>query len=284
MGISDNGYAHAAWGNADGVRGERVIPDHRTTGYEAPEDRGIAIPGESPWIMLYDNRRIDQGLPEHYADLAYVVREFEANIGGTVVTTPHINLHRTFNGNSQLGFELGLPYEEGAAWCGEACQGQINFIPAGSTVRATIEYLVAPADKSRYYGTSDYLTALPANQWRTTNMALELATRNDLIVEVSTGALRRRHPVEVDAAAGALAAEFTIEGGLGYVPVTLHGLMRHDGWRLQRREGENWLDVDQSVHGNDFWQARHDGATRTWSLTWNVPNRGAEAYRVIWAP
>ena len=281
-GYSDNGYAFAAWGNADGMLDERAVPNHRTTGYAADADRGIALPGESPWVMLYDNRRIDGNLPEHYADLAYVIRDFEANIGGTVLTTPHINLHRTNNGQSQLGFELGLPYEEGAAWCGAPCQGQINFIPAGSTVRATVEYLVPPADKARYYGTSDYLMALPADQWRSTGMAMELAVGNALAVEMSTGSLRRAHPVELDAAAGTLAAEFTLTGGRGYVPVTVHGLMRHDGWRLESRVNGQWVEVDQSVHGNDFWQARYVGESRTWSLTWNVPNRAPTEYRVVW--
>jgi hypothetical protein len=29
--------------------------------------------------------------------------------------------------------------------------------------------------------------------------------------------------------------------------------------------------LDQRVHGNDFWQTDYDAASRTWSLTWQVP-------------
>ena len=234
--------------------------------------------------MLYDNQWTDESLPEHYADLAYVVREFEANIGGTIITTPHINLHRTNNRSSQIGFELGLPFEDGAAWCGDPCNGQRNFIPAGSTVRATVEYLVPPADKDRYYGASDYLAALPGNQWRTIAMALELAVGNHLVVEPVIGQLRRTQPVELDAEPGAIATQFTLTGGRGYVPITVYGLMRHDGWQLQTQADDGWVTVDQSLHGNDFWQARFNGENGTYDLTWNIPNRAATTYRVIWQP
>ena len=200
-GYSDNGYTRAAWGNGDGVLGDRAIENHNTTGYASPLDRGSELPGDTPWVMVYDNQYIDEGLPEHYADLAFVVRDFEANIGGTILTTPHINVQRTNNRFSQLGFELGLPYAEGAEWCGEPCRGQINFIPAGSTVRATVEYLVPPADKARYYGRSDYLAALPANSWRTTDMAWT-SPQQHLTLNVEVGTARRVHPVEVDAESG----------------------------------------------------------------------------------
>jgi hypothetical protein len=232
--------------------------------------------------MLYDNRRIDERLPEHHADVMYVIRDFEADIGGTRVTTPHLNLHRTNNGASQYGLELGLPFVEGAAWCGAPCRGQRNFVPAGSTVRATVEYLVPPSTRARYYGTSDHLNALPEAAWRTPQMALALAAGNALSVEAAVGRVIRAHPVEIEAAPGGLAAQFTLTGGLGFVPITVRGLSRHDGWRLEAREAAQWTPIDQAVHGNDFWQTRHeDGA---YTLTWNVPNRGEQTYRVIWRP
>jgi hypothetical protein len=52
---------------------------------------------------------------------------------------------------------------------------------------------------------------------------------------------------------------------------------------LETRTGDTWTVIDQEVHGNDYWQAVHDPTTGTWSLTWNVPNRGTVEYRVIGA-
>ena len=158
------------------------------------------------------------------------------------------------------------------------------MIPAGSTVRATIEYLVMPADKSRYYGLSDYLVAMAPEDYQSTAMALKLAADNQINVDVAVGELERTYPIEVQSVSGALAAEFTIDGGLGYVPVTIKGLIRHDGWRLEQMLGGAWQHVDQSVHGNDFWQTRYDGAAGAYELTFNVHNRGRQMYRLIWSP
>jgi hypothetical protein len=60
-----------------------------------------------------------------------------------------------------------------------------------------------------------------------------------------------------------------ITGGLGYVPVTFTGLKSYRDAGLWRDDGDG--RVDQSVHGQDFWQADFDATTRTWSLTYNLP-------------
>jgi hypothetical protein len=60
--------------------------------------------------------------------------------------------------------------------------------------------------------------------------------------------------------------------------------VRHDGWQLQKQEAGDWVTLDQSVVGNDYWQARYDGATDRYTLTYNVMNRGTNAYRLIWSP
>jgi hypothetical protein len=280
----DNGFARYAYGNAEGVVDDHAIQNHGTTGYGNDAARGIPLQGDAPWVMLYDNQKINDRLPEHYADLAYVVRHFEADIGGTLVHTPHINIHRTNNGNSQIGFELGLPHQDGSPWCGAPCQGRTRFIPAGSRVRATVEYIVAPADKARYYGQNGDLLDLPAEAYRTPAMALELAAGNTVEVEADVGTVTRSYPVEIESVPGPLAAEFSITGGRGYLPVTVHGLARHDGWQLQWFQDGQWIPLDQSVIGNDYWQATYDGQTHTYALTYNVQNEGTRRYRLAWAP
>ncbi len=280
----DNTFTRYAYGDADGARVDAPVPNHGTTGYARTEDRGIPLAGESPWVGLYAaTPRPDDTLKEHIARIGIVIRDFHADIGGVTLTTPHINLNRTWNGNlSQVAFELGLPYVDGAPWCGEACQGQTTFVPAGSRVRATLEYVVPPADKALYYGASDYLTAMPAQDFTTNAMMVALANGNRLEVETHVGQVRRVHPVEIDVAPGGLAASLTLTGGLGYVPMTFHGLARHDGWHLERREADLWVRVDQSVRGQDYWQARFAPETGRWSLTFNVPNTGPTDYRLVW--
>ena len=38
--------------------------------------------------------------------------------------------------------------------------------------------------------------------------------------------------------------------------------------------------VDQSVHGNDFWQTDFDAATQSWSLTYNLPITDNESHTI----
>ena len=279
----DNGFTRYAYGNADGVTVDAAVPNHQTTGYADPEDRGIPLTGQAPWVMLYANTW-DQGpLPENLANVGFVVRSFRAEIGETVLTTPHINLHRTNNGNSQVAFELGLPHEEGSPWCGDPCNGQTRFVPAGSRVSATVEYVVPPSNKALYYGASDHLLALPDALYDDPAMMIALAEGNRLEVEATVGSVRRGQPVEIDAVSDAVAAEFTLSGGLGHVPVTFHGLNRHDGWSMFVRSGETWAPLDQSVQGKDHWQARFEPLDGTYSLTFNVPNRATQSYQLRWS-
>ena len=279
----DNTFTRYAYGNAAGALVDLPVPDHRTTGYARPEDRGIALPGDAPWVALYGATPVSgDTLNEQLAQVGFVVRDYEANLGGTIVRTPHINVQRTNNRFSQMAFELALPAGDGSPACGAPCGGRTRFVPAGSTVRATVEYVVPPAVQSAYYGASPLLTSLPAASFNTAALMRELAAANRLSVAVRTGTLRRAQPVEIDAVAAAVAAEFTLTGGSGYVAMTLHRLPRHDGWHLQRRVAGAWANVAQSVAGNDWWQANYDADDRSWSLTFNVPNPQPTEYRLVW--
>ncbi len=284
---SDNGFQYMAYGNASGVMADTAVRTSTTRGYASDGDRGIEVAGDDPWVFLYDNSIIrinPTDPPENLGNVGYVVRHFEADIGGTIVTTPHVSLYQTYNGGfAQTSFELSLPYEDGAAWCGAPCGGQTNFIPAGSTVEAVIEYLVPPAGE--YYGDSDWLDGFDTTEWQSANMMLKLARDGALDVEASVGTLVSTYPTEVAAAEGATAGELTMSGGLGFRPVSFSGLVRHDGWKLERRTDGDWETVDQSSSaGNDWWQANHDPASDSWTLTYSVPVGGTQELRLVWDP
>jgi len=271
-GYADNGFTRYAYGDASEVLLEADVPEHRTTGYASEADRGIPVAGEAPWAMLYLSDRFGDSPPEHLANVGFVVRAYEATIGGDLTTTPHFNITRTYNGGeSQIAFELGLPYDPSSP-----------VVPAGSTVEATVEYLVPPSDKSAYYGASDYLLAAAAEIYQSPEMMRRLAADNQLEVSaVAEGALVRTTPVELLAGPGETAVVFTLTGGLGYTPVTVRGLARPDGWRLERQEDGVWGPLGQEVEGNDYWQAYDDPAQGGFHLVFNVHNRGSQTYRLI---
>jgi hypothetical protein len=105
----------------------------------------------------------------------------------------------------------------------------------------------------------------------------------------------RQFPVVVQADSGADMVLMKIQGGAGAVPVRFQGLAASAGWQLGRMTSDEkpWdqylpLDaklspalasnlapqiqpLDQSVHGNDFWETAFDPDTRTYSLTFNLP-------------
>ena len=142
----DNGFASVAGDMEARLLAGRISP---TTKQQVTLMREIVafLVGDSPWVMLFDNRLIDARLPEHFADLAFVVRDFEARIGDEVIKH-HSELveHSIVGLNTAWNWDFHL--------CG-------RVIPAGGTVRATVEYLVVPADKAVYYGESDWLRSLP---------------------------------------------------------------------------------------------------------------------------
>jgi hypothetical protein len=148
----------------------------------------------------------------------------------------------------------------------------LTRLESGDFVEAIIEYLVLPLSAEEYYGPNAGLrTALRhmANSWR---MVHREAVGNDRRVDVTRGVLERSWPdvcIRVDDGA----AEFTLHGGMGYVPLTFTGLASH-------RAGELQIDgkvVDQSVHARDFWQTDYDPATQSWSQTFTVLGGAAAA-------
>jgi hypothetical protein len=267
----DNGFSRYAYGNGAQVVFDEEVSSHGTNGYASTADRGIALEGEAPWVMLYSSQRTDDSLPEHLANIGFVVRDYKADIGGVITTTPHINTVRTFNGGwSQMAFELGVPFDASSP-----------IIPAGSVVTATVEYLVPPAEKSAYFGQSDYLIAMPAEQFQSTDMMRKLAADNQLDVSATVGEVIRVQPVELDCLAELTASQFTLSGGLGYTPITFHGLVRPDGWRLEKNVEGTWERVSQEVEGNDYWQAYENASAGNYDLVFNVQNRGTNEYRLV---
>jgi hypothetical protein len=285
---ADNGYAHVAWTDADGEVEVLDVPNHGTRGYASEADEGIPLGAATPWVSLYHNLRAGELLregeiPEEFADLGFAIRSYEARVGDAVITTPHINLNQTLNGGaSQIGVEVGLPRTLGSDGCGAPCGGRDRFAPAGSTVRFTIEYVVLPAVADRYYGVSDWITALDPAVFRTPLMMQQVATRGALTLEATRGDVVATYPPRLSAGQGPIAVDFTLNGGLGYVPVTVDGISRPDGWVVERWVDDAWSLEAVEVMGGDGRQAVWDDDTGTWSLTWSLPNRDTIRWRVRW--
>ena len=271
---SDNGFTKYAYGDATGVLFDGVVPNHNSTGYASQSDRGITLTGAHPWAFMYDSNKTGGNLPEHVADVGFVIRDYQATINGQSITTPHININRTRNGGwSQMAFEVGLPYDPSN-----------TLIEAGSHVDLIVEYLVVPNDISLYYGPSVDMASVIPTDFGSTNIIERLAADNAVSVTATVGTVTQHQPVIVEGVMDTIAAEFTVSGGFGYTPISIAKLYRADGWRLQSFDNGVWADVDQSVHENDFWQAQWDEMTLSYTLTFSVETDQTTTFRLIQQP
>jgi hypothetical protein len=136
----------------------------------------------------------------------------------------------------------------------------------GDYIEATLEHIIMPQFAKDYYGPNDALrTALTKdeNTWR---MIKREALGNDRVIEMKRGKLQRTQPA-ITISTEDDQAEFTLAGGLGYVPITFTGLHSPRGHAL-------FIDdkpLNQGIHGNDFWQTDYDAESKTWSQTFNIP-------------
>lgn len=152
---------------------------------------------------------------------------------------------------------------------------EINPVAAGETVRAgskvemCIEFVTIPANLKDYYGTCDYLLG-GGDKLNNPACALYQVKNNRLKITGVSGKLKKTYPIVIECSGDE--CEFTLEGGLGLVPVRFENLSAYSGFSLYAN-GER---VDQSVVGNDFWQTELNEETKTYSLAFSVPNRSGK--------
>ena len=209
--------------------------------------------GEVPWVSLHEAGRRPGAERGAWANRGVVIREWRARLGGKDARPWVAERGAVVGGTATSTLDIVPPPD-------------VSRLLPGDFVEATIEHLVLPQAAADYYGPNEPLRAALATMQDTWRLVHREAVGNARRVAVRKGRLERVHPdVRVTAKDGR--AEFTISGGLGYVPITVTGLPTHRG-------GGFTIDgtpCDQAVHGNDFWQTDFDPETGTWSQTVTVP-------------
>ncbi len=235
----------------------------------------IQMPGEGAWFAFLG---ADAG--QSKGNKAISIKEYSATINGKKYTQPSFSIRTTHvqvsatQGWKSAGYELNPPAEAG------------NVIKAGSTVTFTVHYYNLPAHKSDYYGKGEYLNSLKASKFDTWELAYEYAIRNNISLTAQTGTVERINTPLIRSTGknDGTIAQFTLTGGIGYVPITISNVQGYSGWRLEQKNGSSWKVLAQGVHGNDYWQAFRceDG---TYELTFNVPasskRNGTAEFRLV---
>lgn len=239
-----------AVGNADGLLREWST----TWGGDTIRTAPIELTGETPWISLHD--AVSRAKPDEkgaWANRGLVIREWKASLGGREAA-PWMVERGTFSRGADTSTADLVPPPD------------VTSLKAGDFVEAVIELLILPQHADDYYGPNAALREALRRDGNTWKPVHREAAGNRRTVTVEKGELRSLHPA-VHIAAEDDAAAFTLTGGLAWVPITISGLSTPSGHRLV----VNGTALDQSVHGNDYWQTDYDPATRTWNLTWQVP-------------
>lgn len=261
----------AVYGNRDGVIAEIVIPDGAKAGDLLADQ--VTLAGDGPWWVSFPGAMIGAaheqtpGTGGGTGCRALVIRGYEAAFGGKAASAPTISLEL-----GQIEQKLGIGVRL------EAPKGVSAFQP-GDRVDLDMELITLPRVVEDYYGQNQaFIAHLKENpqSWKT---VYREAKGNDLLVEVAGGNLLHRYPVIVQATRPEVVVD--IKGGVGYVPIRFEGLNRPDGYGLYEIADGQELELDQSVHGNDFWQVDYEAATGTWKWTFNLPLDGKATSRWV---
>ena len=244
--------------------GEFALPLSDTERYYGSEDvmQRIDIEGEGLWFAYMGAQRQEhKSGPD--SNRALNVISYNAVLNGETYTKPSFNIRCTTNYNIQCNLiEL----------CPPAAVG--NTIEKGSTVEGVVEYLNLPVSKEAYYGPSEVMQSIPEEYFNTYRAAYYYVLGGKYTTEASIGEITKSVPITVKTVEGDVAAQITITGGISYVPITFTNVPSYSGYRLEKKEGEQWVMVDQSYNGNDYWQAWYDSDTATYELTFNVEHSG----------
>jgi len=248
---SYTGERKFARGNADGLAAEW----NTSWGRNRYKTRPAELAGRVPWISMHEavRRKNDGGA---WANRGVIIRSWDAKLGGRPARPWAAERGAKVRGRDTSLIDILPP-------------PGVTKLLKGDYVRAVVEHVVIPQYAKDYYGPNANLRAALAKHANTWRMIHREAVGNDLDVKVTRGRLVRTRPTMIEARGNR--AEFTITGGLGYVPLTISGLTDYMDPLLEIKTGDKWERIDQSVHGRDFWQCDYDAGTRTWAITYSIP-------------
>ncbi len=247
-----------AYGNIDGLIQEQDVPDNLERDQLFLDKVELTGPGPY-WVAFLGatetaNRRAK---PNGYR--ALIIRQYNAVVDGKTYTNPTVSSPVYTANPTNLDIELLPP------------AGILKF-SKGDRIDLDLELITLPRQADDYYGPNEsfrkHLTENPIS-WKTTYRE---AQGNDLAVAVSGGTELQNYPLVIRAQEPEVTVN--IKGGVGMVPIRFENLKSCQGYGLHRIVDDRRIELDQAVHGHDFWQTDYDAATETYKMSFNLPLDG----------
>ncbi len=241
-----------AYGNADGL-----IAEARVTA--ATKKGDLLIPpteltGPAPWWVAFPDR--DQP-PTGYVSM--IIRDYAATFSGTPSGNPYLfaRVERVEGDQAALETWIVPPPD-------------VKRYQPGDRVAINAEWIHLVTEADHYGGPNEiYRKHLAENpkSWQTTYREV---LDNTPVVDVKGGTLLQQLPIVIKATQPTVSV--SIRGGIGYAPIRFEGLSTPDGYAVYEMVNGQERKLDQSVHGNDFWQTDYDAGSATWEVTFSVPS------------
>lgn len=192
-----------------------------------------------------------------WANRGVIIRSWKAQFGGRPANPYVAERGAYMRGADTSLFEI-LPPD------------RLDQLLPGDFVEAEVEHVVVPQFAKDYYDPSENLHLALQKYENTWRVIYREAIGNNLSIKVKMGKLLCSYPIMIELDESQ-SVDFTITGGMGYVPITFCNLNRYDNWKLvQIDEDGKEIIIDQSVYGNEFWQTDYEPVTKRWSQTYNV--------------
>ncbi len=241
-----------AWGDVGGLAAEhRLQPESGARLLPAWEARG-----EQPWLSLHGETRADSAQIGQ-ASRGLIVRDWRATLGGKKIAAPFFSTVGSRGAKPHLAAEIVPPPD-------------VTALEPGDSVEMLLEFLPIPLAAERYYGPDKSFAAALASGANTWRPVQREAAMNRPVLNVGPGGAVRGWPLEVPATASGEVA-FTLQGGLGWVPIRVTGLTNPDAGKLFRVTPAGREAVAQGDATRAFWQSDYDPATLRWTVTYNLP-------------
>ncbi|MBQ7994837.1 MAG: hypothetical protein IJ247_01285 [Bacilli bacterium] len=244
-GYMDNRYSYFAYGDRSGI----IKTDTHSTNYEGEV---MDAKGEEFWFGSFDSKS-----NEEQGNTMFIVRNFDGVINGKRYSKPAYSL-KTYTSKSYVQNICSLMLPVGAG----------KKIEKGSSIQMTIEFDIVPNSLSSYYGDADYLKN--GEELNSASSLFNQVAYGHLDVDTQKGKLISSYPVKIETENDE--AIFSMNGGLGYVPLVFTNLSNYKDYVLEMETDSGYVLIDQSVNNKDFYQVHYDASSKTYTLSFNVPN------------
>ncbi len=265
-----------AYGNSEGLVGE-FTPATGKTGYTTAP---IALTGDDPWVWGGDAVRVSSNTTYEGLDIdannSFIIRSYTASFSGQENNTPYFRERITYTKDQYP-----------TSYCIVPPPGVNQFVQ-GDSLEMILEVCLTPKVDQVYYGPNvNFKKALTAygNEWKLLHREV---IGNKITASSNTNEVSLDYPLTVKAENNT--ASVTVTGGVGYIPIVFSNLSSIDDPKLYLVTDDGDVLIDQSNHGNDFWQAEYDVEKGLYELIYNLNHDttddtlGIFSYRLEVAP